>query len=101
MAFEDYYKNILENYLTDYSKHSAPTTTPQNQTNNSGSGNNNTQGGDNILSSLIMRAADSDDGLDGVDELDEYLTSLNIDKTKLNPLLGELTKRFNSNGTKI
>lgn len=46
------------------------------------------------ITALLMRASESEDGLDGLDELGEYLSSLGIDKTKLSGSIGELAKRL-------
>lgn len=98
MTFNEKFDEIMENYLSDYSKHSTAgnPNTSDNPQPTTGNGNADTS---DLVSSLLKRAAESSDGLDGVDELDEYINSLGLDRHKLSPLLGELSKRINSNET--
>lgn len=102
--FDDFHDHLVENYLTNYSKtqkkHSGTTTgqTQQGNTTNQGNATNL-----DPISDILLRAANSQDGLDGIDELDEYINGLGIDRTKLTPLLGELSKRLGTqnNGNAI
>lgn len=96
--FDDFHDHLVENYLTNYSK---------TQKKHSGTTTGQTQQGNatnlDPISDILLRAANSQDGLDGIDELDEYINGLGIDRTKLTPLLGELSKRLGTqnNGNAI
>ena len=112
MGFLERLKEINENYLTAGMPSAGggsqtPQTAPPNNSGAATTGGvkpkhtqtqikkpiGSSQNSNDVLTALLMRAAESEDGLDGLDEFDAYLDSVGIDKTRLAGSFGELSKR--------
>lgn len=106
MGFIEKLEEIRENYLTTGMASAAPAVPSQTPSNSPQQTQrptpqqkkplNNSQQGQqqSMLDQLLIRAANSEDGMDGLDEFDEYINSLGLDRKRLSGSFGELSKRF-------